>query len=117
MKKTFLTILSICTLITTAAIADEIDAKEKNHRAAIEKVPSCANILGTCKAIGFVAGEHQSGNGLWRDCFYPTVAGKKINSKGRDVIVNGADVTTCKSEAKMHLKDALKAQEKTLSNQ
>lgn len=110
MKKTFLTLISICAFIFSSAYAaeqaSEVDAKEKSRRSAIEKVPACKNILSACRTAGFVAGGYKEGNGLWRNCFHPTLKGKAASLKGKDVTitVNAADVSSCKSVAKEHLK-------------
>jgi len=114
MKKTFLTALSICAFVVSAANAAEqtqasdISAKEKSRRGAIEQIPSCGNVLNECKKLGFVAGGYKEGNGLWRNCFYPTIKGKKpATLKGQEVKVaaSAEDVASCKAAAKDLLKE------------
>ena len=90
MKKTFLTALSIYAFAFSAANAadSDINTKEKAHRSAIEQIPACGNVLNECKKLGFVAGGFKEGNGLWRNCFYPTIKGKKAATlKGQEVSV------------------------------
>lgn len=115
MKKTFLATLSICAFAFSAATAAEqtqdssISKKEKSHRGEIEKIPACANVLNECKKLGFVAGGYKEGNGLWRNCFYPTIKGKKpATLKGQEVKVaaSAEDVASCKTAAKDLLKEA-----------
>ncbi len=111
MKKTFLTALSIYAFAFSAANAadSDINTKEKAHRSAIEQIPACGNVLNECKKLGFVAGGFKEGNGLWRNCFYPTIKGKKAATlKGQEVSVaaSAEDVASCKAAAKEHLKEA-----------
>src|SRR5215472_10711515 len=35
----------------------------------------CQHIITECKKLGFVAGQYQEDNGLWKDCFNPVVKG------------------------------------------
>ncbi len=115
MKKTFLTALSICAFaISTANAAEQtqtsdISTKEKSRRSAIEQIPACGNVLNECKKLGFVAGGFKEGNGLWRNCFFPTIKGKKpATLKGQEVKVaaSAEDIASCKTAAKEHLKEA-----------
>jgi hypothetical protein len=116
MKKTFLTILSVSAFAAFNAIAAEkameIDSKENSRRVAIEQIPACANILNECKKLGFVAGGYKEGNGLWRNCFHPTIKGKAATQKGKEVsvAVNANDISSCKNSAKEHLKNAKMAE-------
>lgn len=70
----------------------------KEAKAILESTPSCQNILGECKKLGFVEGEYKIGNGLWRSCFHPVVNGKAVTQKGNAVTVtaDANDVTACK---------------------
>lgn len=117
MKKTLLATLSIAILLTTSCSlklhknkspkketkeqttqVDAIDDKEKARRAEIKKVPACKNILKECKKLKFAEGGFSKGNGLWRNCFYPTVEGKSASLKGKEVkvVANAKDVAACK---------------------
>jgi hypothetical protein len=111
MKKTFITALSICAFAFSAANAADsaINTKENSRRSTIEQIPACGNVLNECKKLGFVAGGFKEGNGLWRNCFYPTIKGKKAATlKGQEVSVaaSAEDVASCKAAAKEHLKEA-----------
>ncbi len=118
MKKTFLTILSVVSLGASFAYAatqnqaSDVDEKEKSRRSSIEKVASCAPVLNECKKLGFVAGGFKEGNGLWRNCFYPTVAGKSASLKGKEVKVT-ADVSACKNDTKEILKEKKEVKKET----
>lgn len=114
MKKTLLTTLSIALLLTSSCSLKfgktksvksdakkqtaQIDAKEKSRRAELKKVPACKKVLKECKKLDFVEGGFSEGNGLWRNCFYPTIEGKAATSKGKEVKVaaNAKDVAACK---------------------
>ncbi len=64
-----------------------------------ESNASCKNILEQCKKLGFVSGGFKEGNGLWRNCFFPTVNGKGATQKGSaiSVSVSPDEILTCKS--------------------
>ncbi len=64
-----------------------------------ESNASCKNILEQCKKLGFVAGGFKEGNGLWKNCFFPTISGKGATQKGSAISVaaSAEDISACKA--------------------
>ncbi len=59
--------------------------------------PACQPIIGECKTLGFIVGQANKDNGLWKDCFGPVVKGGSPTRDGKpiNVPVNPSDVQAC----------------------
>jgi len=59
----------------------------------------CQHIITECKKLGFVAGQYQEDNGLWKDCFNPVVKGGQPTRENQkiNVPVNPQDVQACRA--------------------
>jgi hypothetical protein len=61
--------------------------------------PACQPIIGECKTLGFIVGQANKDNGLWKDCFGPVVKGGSPTRDGKpiNVPVNSSDVQACRA--------------------
>jgi hypothetical protein len=61
--------------------------------------PACQPIIGECKTLGFIVGQANKDNGLWKDCFGPVVKGGNPTRDGKpiNVPVNPGDVQACRA--------------------
>jgi hypothetical protein len=59
--------------------------------------PACQSIIGECKTLGFIVGQANKDNGLWKDCFGPVVKGGSPTRDGKpiNVPVSSSDVQAC----------------------
>lgn len=60
--------------------------------------PACQPIIGECKTLGFIVGQANKDNGLWKDCFGPVVKGSTPTRDGKpiNVPVSPSDVQACR---------------------
>lgn len=73
-------------------------SKASETQAIAKQTPQCVHILNECKKLGFIAGQYQKDNGLWKDCFDPIVYGKGHPTREGSPItvpVNQSDVHAC----------------------
>jgi hypothetical protein len=61
--------------------------------------PACQSIIGECKTLGFIVGQANKDNGLWKDCFGPVVKGGSPTRDGKPINVpaNPGDVQACRA--------------------
>lgn len=69
----------VATMIASSAMAQTaavppLNRPVQNHAAA-ENNAACQKIIRECKRLGFIQGQWEKDNGLWRDCFDPVVKG------------------------------------------
>jgi hypothetical protein len=60
--------------------------------------PACQPIIGECKTLGFIVGQANKDNGLWKDCFGPVVKGGSPTRDGKPINVpaNPNDIQACR---------------------
>jgi hypothetical protein len=60
--------------------------------------PACQPIIGECKTLGYIVGQANKDNGLWKDCFGPVVKGGTPTRDGKPINVpaNPSDVQACR---------------------
>lgn len=70
----------------------------QTHNPAMERHPACQRILAECRNLGFIEGQWQKDNGLWKDCFDPVVKGGTPTRDGKpiNVPVNQSDIQACR---------------------
>ncbi len=61
--------------------------------------PECQPIIAECKTLGFIVGQANKDNGLWKDCFGPVVKGGTPTRDGKpiNVPVNPTQVQACRA--------------------
>jgi hypothetical protein len=74
------------------------NTSSKQTQTIAKQTPQCVHIINECKKLGFIPGQYQKDNGLWKDCFDPVVYGKGHPTRDGSPItvpVSPADQQAC----------------------
>jgi hypothetical protein len=100
----FVVLTMIAGAVQAQTIVPPTNRTAQNHAVA-EKNGACQKILGECKRLGFIQGQWEKDNGLWRDCFDPVVKGGGTptrDGKPINVPVSPAVVQACRAAESRH---------------
>jgi len=85
---------------SVGGVAPQSEPSTAGHQhAAAEHNGACQRILAECRRQGFIKGQWEKDNGLWRDCFDPVMKGGEPTQNGHPVhvAVSPSDIQECRT--------------------
>jgi hypothetical protein len=104
MAGVFVALMTIASAVKSQTVAPPLNRPAQNHAVA-ENNGACQKIIRECKRLGFIQGQWEKDNGLWRDCFDPVVKGGGTptrDGKPINVPVSPGVVQACRAAESRH---------------
>lgn len=100
----FVVSMMIASEVKAQTVVPPTNRPAQNHAVA-EKNGACQKILSECKRLGFIQGQWEKDNGLWKDCFDPVVKGGATptrDGKPINVPVSPTVIQACRAAESRH---------------